>query len=477
MLHKFGAKILCMDASDIAFATCVDAFGDHALVLRLTAQKDGTFTLSQTDGSTETLVNPLLGPTVIVCFAEKTAKSTHVVAVRKVWEDARQPLPTLVNVFKEAGDLAGVQQELLAIQSGLVTDAMQRNVDLLKQVAALRLLSENLNTVVSGLRDILIRNQGGAHRLLYEGKPWGDKIEVKPGQTLRQRFPVSVMPSLIGAVSFEVSGAANCNVKVTMFAVDHDEIIATKISTLPSGKHMIFLPIQTEISPNFRFIDIVIENTGITDITLDGALQESPEEGVRFDGDTSDDQDVRSILFCVWTPGPGKSTVHELSSTRRLVPSLDVWRNGAEKATPGFEQRDWVSKRGPDGLMVHPLPNTAAVACCPLKAREGPFVGARMGFSLPEKASCSVKARLIITQQQTKFENTADALIFANATTTNGEIARSDWLTVAPGTSRPAIVFANVNMAEGFLNIAVVANDHDIAFGHFIASGLELVVE
>lgn len=389
MLHKFGAKILCVGASQDAFASCAQAFGDQALVLAAHWTDEGPVTLTGPDGATQLLTNPAQGPTIIAGFAPD--QDAIIETITHIWTDALQPAPVFVDVADTPEALNGVQTALMEIQTGLMTDAMRRNVDLLGQVAALRLRAENLNTTVTTLKEVLVRSQGDAACLLHEGKRWGEPIALAPGRGAVQRLPIAVLPAIIGAVSATVVAKAASSLTLTVRAVDYDQVLGHLALDLPSGRHIAFVPLTDEINPNARYVEIRFENTGAEDVALEGAFQESPEEGLRLDGDTKDAADaaVRSARLGLWSVGPkaGKGaaqaatrgTSYEVSSNRRrLVASWDIWRNNAARLTPGFEQRDWVAKRGSDGLMVHPLPDTVAIAGCPVKGR-----AARLSVSAP----------------------------------------------------------------------------------------------
>lgn len=476
MKHKFSSKILCVAADEAAFRECVSVFAEQAEVYRVTEDAEGRIVLVTSGGGAEPLLNPLLGPTVLALF-DTDVPPALIAQISAVWEDALLPAPMQADATAGSTGLKQIGLSLMSLQTGLVTDAMRRNVSLLTQVAALRQRCENLNTVVGGLKQMISQTQSGAHRLLYESTPWGEPVTLQPSQKATQRLPIAVMPSLIGAVSLTVSATRNTSLTARLVSVETDTVVEELSVPLASGKHLFFMPVRDTMDPNARFVDIEFENTGTAPLALETALQESPEEALRMAGGAEIEGGARSLNLSLWSPGPGKGTSFETESTRRLIPSWDIWRNSAKPLTPGFESREWVAKRGAGGLLIHPLPETTAIASCPLKARGAPYVGVQGQFSLADKAASVVQLRLILTADEPTFETAEEAAAFAAADATEADIARGAWENVPPGSSRPAAVFADTGQRDCFLNIAVTTNGQAVDFAHFLASGLELIVE
>lgn len=474
--HKFSTKVICLTDQKDRVGHCAAAFGSEADVYQLRREPGNApvlYPAGKSRGSP--LEHPLTGPTVLALYEDTPEGLADEVAA--IWQDAGLPVPGRAKIGAPEAGLAGVSEALLKLQSQLVTDAMRRNASLLTQIAALRQRCEDLNTQVSGLRDVMALNQTGSHRLLHEPKSWSADITLKPGQHVVQRLPVVILPSLIGAVSASVRAQGYGQITARLTSVEDNTVQEETVLDLSPGTHVLFMPLQTSINPNLRLLDIAFENTGETPIALQQGLQESPEEAARVDGQTPQDDTMRSIRLGVWSHGAGATSSYKTTRVRRQLASWDVWRNQARPLTPGFEAREWVARRGWNALLVHPLPDAFSVASCPVKAKPEPFNGVQVQVTLPERAFSVIRLRLILTETEPKFATAEEAAAYALADTSGDEIARSPWTQIIPGCEQPVSLVADRTLEEGYMIVALTTDGHPVDHGHLTLTNLHMIIE
>lgn len=475
MLYKYSPKILFAEFEKDIFREYSKIFSTSADVFFVEYDNDdGCVRISDQAGEKRELQNPLTGPTVLVNFQEIDNDFAH--QINSIWNNANLEPPTHVSLNERSVSPITISQNMLDIQSGIVTDAMRRNVDLLAQVATLRQHCEDMNTVADGLIDLMNLRQSNRRNLLFSSNPIDLPITLKPGQSLTQRLPVVILPSLIGAISTPVKAERQTRISAKIVPVDANWTEEVRNLDIEPGRQLLFAAFEKMVNPNSRVINFILTNTGDHDVELEQALLESPDERAEISG--TDRSDIWSIRLDIWSLGYKESGTFQLDS-RRYIQSWDIWRNGAKRLTPGFKDRDWLEKRLSNSLLVHPLPDATAVACSPVIARQSKFSGAQVQLSLQEKAESVVFVRMILTTKMPSFTSENEAKIYAEALpeTVEGEIVRSDWVEVPPGTARPLMVDSTGKFHEAFICFATTTRRGPIDYAHLICSDLTLFID
>jgi len=496
---RSGPKIIYIegDGDGIEFARRLqNGFGDTAKVYRARLDGDRVFLSLMEAGANhgeEVLENPLIGP-LVVC---RNVPAQNDDPLNAIWTDSGLEVPETVIVDEEAG-LDTVWRALLRVHEAMMRSAARRNVDMLAQIAVLRRQVEDLTVLSQTLFTVTAMDSAGAHRLLYEATAYGADRMLRPGSTARQRLPVTILPSLIGAVSLDVSAVAHSELQFDLVVTEKEEVSAAQTVAISPGETTLFVRVDNLIDPNARLVDIRIQNTGGSPVILKSAQQESPEEQLFISDEGEGTDRVGSLNLAVWSHGPNPLLQASAEKPRLALRPHKSWREDASPLTPGFEERGWLAKRGNDGLLVHPLPAGAiAVAVCPVQGGLA-FNGLTLRASLPSKAKGAVDVRLIATGAPLGLESREEVNAFAMGDATQGapakqlanviyqrhastgepfegELARGAWTMVMPGTERPLGISWEIPVKSVYLHVATFSGDRSTGNAHLVVSDLQLV--
>lgn len=477
-MYKFTSKVLMFS----------DSKGGEALIKSSRTQLNGVaevyagsisggdLLVAAEGAEPQPLKNPLTG-TVVVAAPKAALSDDLKAAVSAVWEDANLPAPAFVAV--SAKNLTPVVVALSAGLNHRLQVTAQRNVDLLNQVAVLRERCEDMSVVTESLRKVLNFESSDTHKMIYELQDTGNMITLPAGGTAYQRLPITILPSLIGGVSFTAASQdEGGQLQAELYSIELDKVLQSNSFDLPKKRSMIFLAPENDISPNTKMVELVLRNTGSSDIKLRGALQETPEEQFRHGSDAVDpNAPAESLMLNLWSQGPRGSELHGVGSRKFQVTAWDKWRNHAERGTPGFEERKWLEKRGQNSLLVHPLPKTFAVAICPITRKTRPYYGLQLNVKLPDKAKAAVDTRFVVSKKKLAFKTPKDVAEFSSqfAGDNADELYRSDWMSVAPGTTFDVTMQWATPTEDCFMYVINTTNGRSQVAAIFTVSDLKLI--
>lgn len=442
--------------------------GDDLMLIRAEGGPDGP------DAEDLPLVNPLTGGTLVV--APDAAEDDPLLErIASIWTDANLPAPHRITQRDGSADEA--LRLLLGMARTTTREMAEQNVDLLNQIATLRLLSEDLSMENTSLRDLVAFKNADFHHQLYELRALQDRFTLNPGESIRQRLPITVIPSLVGAVSFTAWSLVQGALKLRVHAIETAACLQETGIDLVPGRNQVFVRFEQAFTPTMKLIDLEFEVTGSAPIELRMAQQESPEEQVRRDGTFLDEPVwAGSIYLNIWSEGPRRTKVTPGVPRRRVVPAWDLWRNSAQRCTPGFASRNWLHKIGHNGLLVHPITAAYSVAQCRIAQKHAGVVGVVFRVSLPASSSSPVDFRTVFTPGEVGvFKDQTACDDYAEQDLAGNEVWRSAWSTLEPGESRMLTIEWDAPQLEGYMvMIASVGASSDQGC-HFTVSDLKLI--
>lgn len=407
-----------------------EALSPRADLLVLARGPDGP-TLRDAVGASLPLAHPLTAATLLVTLGPETAGSA-LDAAAALWTEAGLDAPPRLAVADSAESLGTVAGALLDLQAAFVRDAARRNVDLLQQVAALREVTEDQNAAFAQALDILAGPEENA-RLIHGATAFGPGLPLAPDARVVQRLPISIHPRLIGGVSLRVETPEATILTLSIWSEELQVTLGHHRFELDPGRFVLQMPLALQDGITPKLLDLVVENGGFAPIHVETALCESPDERAVTDG--PEDFALRVDLY-----GPKPLDARSLP--------IEAWEGHAvagtdtlaafEKKTPGNDARNWLNVARRDKLLVHPLPDATAIASLDRVPVDGVPTGVSALLQLRAQAASMVFACISVTTKALDFEDVEEAEAFATGDTAEsfGEIARTDWHAVLPGTEQ-----------------------------------------
>ena len=482
MMYKYSPKIVCLLRCEIQEIFSQEMFNIYSDIADIYTcrRSDEIIYISEltSDGlQQETILkNPLTGITIFV--VEEHFDGKKIEQITSIWTDAKLDSPRIITIsddYKSHIFTAITRAYILNSEN-----SAKRNVNLLNQTAILRKRCEEYSIVNDKLMELLDQKNEGIHNLLFELIEVDGHIEILKSQNARQRLPITVLPSLIGAISFDIWSDGESKIEVELYSVEHN--CSHQINRFDVFKtyNTIFVQIKNLFWPGQKLIDLIIRNIGEHTLYLNVALQESPEEKLFIESANPkrDANLLRSMALSVWSHASGTSRVFESNNhiLRRQLEPLDDWRNRVEKCTPGFNERDWIQKRGRTGLMFQSLSATIALGICPIRPRKGKFSGFQLEISLRKETATIVEVQFIVGLTKLQFSTQSEISNFSNIPPFGfEELYRSEWISIMPGTQKNLIRFWDRPITEAYLYILNRANRKVVDFAQVVVSDLKLV--
>lgn len=421
------------------------------------------------------LTNPLVGPCVVLRPSKGGRDVDKVVLA--LWSDARLDKPKILSLNE--WDAIRVFNTLQGAQAALVTNASRRNVQLLNQIVALRQKVEDLSVFNESLTSELSDRNNNSHLLVYQSRRTNDdRLELKGGETVSQLVPITALPAMLGGLSVDVDGldGAKGTLGIRVDCPTSQEVFFEGDVLIERQRSVAFVPFLNKVSPGTRRIEVHVTNKSDPPFFLGTALQQSPDEGIRLSEKDQSDA-IGSLALDLYSIGPNAASAFN-AGTRRTLPAWDAWLNSCEKVTPGFKERNWMHTVGRNSVLLHPLPNNFAVGKFSLTTRRLPYIGARAKVSLDKKAVSAVHFRIIAVKEELKFNSTTEIKKFVEGVAIkNGELARSKWITVLPGTTQVHLVDFVKPSRGSVAYIVSTTRGQSVEFAHFLVSDMQIVIE
>ena len=477
MMYKYSPKIVCLLNLEISEMISQEIFNIYSDVANIYVgrRSDEIIYVSEltSDGLQQETVlkNPFTGITIFV--VEEHFDGKKIEQITSIWTDAKLDSPRIITISDDYRSHIFTDITRAYILNS--ENSAKRNVNLLNQIAILRKRCEEYNIVNNELIKLLDQKNQGIHNLLCELIEVDGYIEILKSQNARQRLPITVLPSLIGAISFDIWSDGEGKIEVELYSVEHN--CSHQINRFDVIDNIIFVKIENLFRPGQKIIDLIIRNIGEHTLYLNAALQESPEEKLFIESANlkRDAGLLQSMALSVWSPASGTSRMFKGNHTHRQLEPLDDWRNKAEKGTLGFEDRNWLHKRSL-GLMIHPLPAAIALAICPIRPRKGRFSGFQLEISLPKESFSIVEIQFIVGLTNLKFSTQSEISNFSKTPPPGfEELYRSEWISIMPGTQKNLIRFWDRPITEAYLYVLNTTNGKPPDFARLTVSDLKLV--
>ncbi|WP_232796557.1 DUF6212 domain-containing protein [Roseovarius salinarum] len=430
------------------------------------------------EGRASTLTDPLTGPTIIVTANDDDPELVD--AVQAIWRDAGLEPPQALPAPAQGEEPGKLTNALMTIQARLVQDAARRNVSLLKQVAALRQSSEDLNLALAHLIKKMKGDEGTA-KAVYEPVPHGDGVVLPPSKTLRQRIPISVVPQLIGGLSCYVTTDKSAALTMQVWSEERQQVIYEHRFDASPGLSVLFLPFGSPLKFNAKLLDLLVTNEGSGEVMLGTALCESPEERAQIDG-APDLESHHALRLDLWSHSDTKAGTHPLPGFRVSRTLSNHYLAEFKKRTPEFSDRNWLNLPKEGGLLVHPLPNTTAIA----SLEEFPVSGRLCKVSCDVMARHVAKSTILACVSVTRKAVDPDTLEEVNEYASGSaaerfeEIARTEWIPVVPGTQKDfslSLDVSDCHLKDCHLNLMTTTSGESTSHAHFIFKEVALTIE